>query len=360
MAFSATESIKKYYDPLSGLNPVFNDFKQVHKDNLVELDDCGINTKEYDKRQSLIFEGFTEPQIRYESGAPKVFVKYHIVFKVGEYLGKPLAPYYDNSKSQSSLLLIDYQKCKFFENFFVQSLNSIDIHYGPCEHTHKCKDFVAATGSWCFHCFGYINNASNFIHIIHKSLHFSDIPKDSIYLIQEILQPIDMTDHETLLKIKSTMETDQKEMVGLENSVVTGSQSIKKYLEEQITQMKTDQIKFNTMLKHRNVDSVKAFTEQLSVIDQHIQSCEKAERIAKIKQDRIGLLEKNQKEKLKLDMQIADLDTELHQLTGDNNDDHLTPTSEKIHAYEEDFLSIFKTACKYRQQIMEASSPKSI
>ena len=200
------QSASQYFGDLSVLNPMFTDFKQIHREMCsAELAEALGITTEYDRNHSLLFRGHSYQKLKCESNGDLVFVTHEIVFAVGR--GSDSMPIAPSGQHYSAI----FNQCRFHKEFFVRSPGDLTVI--TC-NGHRCqRSFVPSKSEfWCESCQGDFYYAYRLIHLMHTSLNFSQMPKDAILYVKETAEPLKEDDLDSLCDALELLEEDKKKI----------------------------------------------------------------------------------------------------------------------------------------------------
>lgn len=224
------KSVNKYYHKLCNKNPTLKDFSRVtSEENWPSIfDEMNFDKSMYAYSRSLLFQGFTEPSINYSSGLPTSLTKYRVVFGVGvnkNYNVPSMAVYYDF-----------INRCNFYEEFFLRLPDSVRIK--NCKDGDACFLRIGETGLWCEDCYGTFEKVNNLQYLLHESIDFRVVPKQSIYFIEKITTPIDMQDIESLAGVRAILEANLTKLAEECRKICEKEAVVKKRLDELDQQIK--------------------------------------------------------------------------------------------------------------------------
>ena len=291
---SVHESVNRLYQKVLQLNPIFTNITQITNYHWLDvLNQLDMPQIIYCSNDSLLFStstaqilnpleeakppprihnfGMTErhPEIlKYESGIPTSFVSYTIVFAIGKSDGKPvLARPFGRQINKDRIK----NTCTLHEQFFRWKLS--DITYIDCDSecgNGRHEEYSEKNGVWCYLCDGSsINSVDRIVKYLHKSMNFSDMPKESMYYIEEKEEPIDMNNMFVLERVKNIMQGEQQQISHMEINVLSTPNRISQFVREQTAKMNEDKEVMDKLLPERG-GTVDAFKAGLTGIDRRI------------------------------------------------------------------------------------------
>ena len=282
------QSVEQFRDVLHKLNPTFEDFEQITDDSQADKSILalvlGLELEKYGDQDSLLYRASTKPIIKYQSGLPISDVKYNIVFAIGTNKENEPSTDTDFARARDD----KFEDYNFYKEFFVRLPGT--IKFSDCDDEDEddgiCMEHndAAAYGYWCRTCCGQFYTGS-LRYLLKKSIDFRSIPKNALYHIEEIVTPVDMTNNTTLTMVKKIMEADYKQLVDLKNSIDSTSDSIKKFIQEQLAKMTNETEHLNKMLADYGIGAIQALSEQINKIDQKIAENEKKTILAKLTEE---------------------------------------------------------------------------
>lgn len=292
------KSVEQYTNDSSMQDIVFEDFEQISNGcwRTEEMDKLGLKMDDYPINRSLLFRAHASV-LKYNKGKPTAFLNHTIVFAVGINPANnlPIVP-------SGNVVVYDHDACKYFEKFFIEGwlpkISTNKKHY---------TNQLCAVGVPCIYCHG---TAQNTYQVMHESIRFGDIPRESLLYIEKEEIPIDYNDTDSLDSIAYLMKVDKDKISEYDSQMDECKKRIIEYVENEMAKLLSARSNMQKILDAAGCD-FPSFTTELAKIEAKLELAEEKDYLAELEQDRAELDEK----RAKLDKQIDETTARITELS---------------------------------------------
>ena len=263
-------STESNYDEICNWGAILKKFRQLTRQSVVnEVFQLGKNVEmnNYTDVTSLLYVAETDDFVEFKEGKPDLLIKYVLILSVGssKSIEDPIG-----HVTLSETGHCDFDKCNFYLDYFW--VNPTRISEITCtEHTCHLEQQLEIK-TWCSTCHGTYYSSKNLGYIMHPMVRFSKIPKDSILCITKLVEKVDNTNPESLLKVKIFLEKDKKKIDIIQARINDSDERLRKYMEELAIERKYNIEKISYLLSTRGgsmdayMQTIKEYNNKVSTV----------------------------------------------------------------------------------------------
>lgn len=234
-------NIDSYYDEMISWNATISNFQQLTHNNLEEL-----LSSEYNNLTSFLYSAESNEFVDFINGKPTLFVKYKLIVTIGSSnnINDPIG-FVPTIKSGNDIET-DFTKCNFYSDYF--RIHPLEIKYLACSD-HQCQ--LKNIKKWCHNCFGKFNMTYNLKYVMQNNMKISEIPKNSLLIVEKISKEIDQNDLESLTKLKFFLDHDKKKIDLIQSRIDDADERMNRIIEAIKIETSYNQKKIDTLLQKR-------------------------------------------------------------------------------------------------------------
>ena len=284
------KSVDDHYKQLFAEDPLISGFSQVTKDHWpikeIELD---LVRNSCERRNSFVYSGSCRT-LKYSDGKLNGINKYDFIFLIAVNTKddkKYLAPVTNNKTWE-----IDIKQCNFYDQFLCHSFDK--VRFIQCGDRNSHTDLIKTNGIWCKHCHGFLHLPNIHKMLMHESMRFSDIPKESLLYIEEEFTPIGENDYPS---VQQLLKEEEERLIQLQKDIDDATAGITDFIMKQMASTERNKVSLQ-MLCDRDI-TLTLIKETMDDINNKIEEIEKDKERAKLQEEEDNL----KKEQAKIEEQ---------------------------------------------------------